>query len=277
MLRRALVVFATCFLVVTGQRAAFTQRGATAASASPPAQKPAQTFTRTSEVGGVLPPSARQYAAIDERQLTRYVQDVVSISRRYRDNGHPQFWGRIIGTEADVENARWIMDKFRQIGLADVRDQSVPLQPQWRPQSWAVTASAGGKTIDVATAQPTYASPGTPTEGLDLEAVYVGMGSDADLALSPDVRGKAAFFYSADPTARTAGSSNDAYRRISDRGAAAVFGIIAIPGNMRVQMYPVNSKVPSFAVGLQDGLAVRDLIARNRSTPVRVRDRIAVP
>jgi hypothetical protein len=209
-------------------------------------------------------------------RLVHYVQEIVGISRRYRDNGHPQFWGRIMGTEADVENAKWLMDKFQQAGLADIRDQPVPLPPQWMPQSWAVTASAGGKTIEVATAQPTYASPGTSTGGLDLEAVYVGTGSEADLALSPDVRGKAAFFYGTDPTARTAGGANGAFKRISDRGAAAVLGIIAIPGNMRVQLYPVNSTAPSFAVGLQDGLAVRDMIARNRSTPVRVRVRLDV-
>lgn len=38
------------------------------------------------------------------------------MSRRYRDSGHPQFWGRIIGTEADAENGRWLLEKFRTIG-----------------------------------------------------------------------------------------------------------------------------------------------------------------
>ena len=47
-------------------------------------------------------------------------------------------------------------------------------------------------------------SVGTPAEGLNLEAVYAGMGSDADLAFSRDVKGKAVFFYSTDLASRHA-------------------------------------------------------------------------
>src|SRR5271157_2710419 len=75
------------------------------------------------------------YASIDGKHLKQYVNDQTAISRRYRDQGH-QFWGRIIGTEADAENARWLLEKFRQTGLSDVHEQSFDLPPQWMPQSW---------------------------------------------------------------------------------------------------------------------------------------------
>jgi hypothetical protein len=51
-----------------------------------------------------LLPSEQKYASIEGDHLKSYVNDQTAISRRYRDAGH-QFWGRIIGTEADAENA----------------------------------------------------------------------------------------------------------------------------------------------------------------------------
>jgi hypothetical protein len=88
------------------------------------------------------------------------------------------------------------------------------------------------------------------------------MGSDADLELSRDVRGKAVFFYSNDTASRHAPISDNAIKRIGQRGAAAIFVILGIPGNERTQFYPVNSPVPTFSLGEKDGLAMRDFIAQ---------------
>ena len=223
-----------------------------------------------------LLPSEQSYAAIDGKHLKQYVEDLTAISRRYRDHGHPQFWGRITGTEADAENAQWLLEKFRKIGLADVHEQTLDLPPQWMPASWTVTASAGGKTIALETAQPTSTSPGTPASGLDVEAVDVALASDSDFA-GRDLRGKAVFFYSADYTSRQAPISDYAIKRINDRGAAAIFVIVGLPGNLRTQFYPVGSTVPTFSLGLQDGDAIRDLIGRSRgSQPPHVKIHLAV-
>src|SRR5262245_17835403 len=67
-----------------------------------------------------LLPSEQAYTAIDGKHLKQYVEDLAAISRRYRDHGHPQYWGRINGTEADAENAQWLLATFRRIGLSDV-------------------------------------------------------------------------------------------------------------------------------------------------------------
>ena len=229
---------------------------------------------RGSEVGWRLAPSEQRYGSIDGAHLKQYVNDLTAIARRYRDNGHPQYWGRIIGTEADTENADWMLDRFRQLGLSDVHEQFFDLPPQWIPQSWSVTAAGNGKTLSVDTAQPTYLAIGTPPEGLDLDAVYAGMASEADLKLSRDVRGKAVFFYSTDTASRHAPISDNAIKRIGDRGAAAIFVIQGIPGNERTQFYPVNSPVPTFSTGLKDGLAVRDLIADAVAAGARVQVKI---
>ena len=88
------------------------------------------------------------------------VRAYTAISRKYRDSGHPQFWGRIIGTSADAENQQWLLKKFTDIGLSDVHLQSFDMVPQWMPQSWEVTATGGGKTLKLETAQPSYGSTG---------------------------------------------------------------------------------------------------------------------
>src|SRR6516225_7401491 len=92
-----------------------------------------------------LLPAEKGYLSIDGRHLKEYVEDQTAISRRYRDHGHPQFWGRITGTEADAENAQWLLDKFRKIGLSDAHQQMFDLPPQWMPESWSVAASAGSR------------------------------------------------------------------------------------------------------------------------------------
>jgi hypothetical protein len=204
------------------------------------------------------------YASIDGAHLKQYVEELAAMSRHYRDSGHPQFWGRIIGTAADAENGRWLAGKFTTIGLSDVREQRFDLPPQWMPQSWSVSASGGGKELPLGSAQPTYRSEATPAAGLSLEAVDVGLATDADLARQ-DLKGKAVFFYSNDYMSRHATASNGAWKRISEKGAAAIFITLMIPGNLRFQFYPVQSPVPTFSLGLEDGLAVRDMIARSSS------------
>ena len=82
------------------------------------------------------------YAAIDGKRLHQYVEDQTAISRRYRDAGHPQFWGRVIGTTADDESQQWWLGKFKQFGLSDVHLQTFDMVPQWMPQSWSVTGTA---------------------------------------------------------------------------------------------------------------------------------------
>jgi hypothetical protein len=230
----------------------------------PPADPPHQ---RSGEVGWRLSTQDQKYAAIDGARLKQYVADQTAISRKYRDQGH-QFWGRIIGTSADAENAQWMLDKFKQFGLTDIHEQMFDLPPQWMPQSWSVSGSRDGKIVNLNTAQPTYQSPGTSAAGLDLEAVYVGQGSDAEFNLAPDVRGKAVFITSFDLLSRHIGTSEGAIKRAADRGAAAIFVTVAIPQtNYKTQFYPVQTNVPTFTLGAMDGIAIRDLIGSSPSGP----------
>ena len=206
-----------------------------------------------------LPASDRAYASIDGKHLHDYVVEQAAISDHYRDEGHPQFWGRIAGTPGDVADSKWLLDKFQRIGLSDTHTQTVDLfLPQWSDPSWDVTATAGGKTIPLTSAQPPYGTTGTDGKELDLEAAYVGLGSDADFA-GRDVHGKAVFFirgtlgYNMGPA--------DVLKRAQDKGAAAIFGSDLRGGNHNTQSYRAYTNVPTFNLGTEDGQTIRDLIA----------------
>jgi len=206
-----------------------------------------------------------RYLSIDGTRLKGYVEELAAMARRYRDHGHPQFWGRIIGTEADAENARWLAAKFTAIGLSDVHAQPFALPPQWMPQSWSVSASANGETRTLTSAQPTYRSDATPSGGLDLEAVDAGFATDSELE-GRDFTGKAVFLYSTDTMSRHATASNGAWKRILEHHPAAMFITLLIPGNLRLQFYPVGGgTVPTFALGQDDGLAMRQMITKARA------------
>ena len=211
-----------------------------------------------------MAPADQIYASIDGRVLKEYVNDQTAISRRYRDNGHPQFWGRIAGTEADEENAQWLLAKFRKAGLC--RCPSTILRPAAAVDAAVVERRGFIRREDsgAQSAQPTYRSPGTPAEGLDLEAVDAGFGTEADL-FERDLRGKAVFFYSTDYFSRHSTINSGAIKRINDKGAAAIFVILAVPGNIRTQFYPGRQHGANVLAGMQDGLAMRDMIGRARN------------
>jgi hypothetical protein len=225
-----------------------------------------------------LPPSAAAYGAIDGKRLKPYVEELAAISRKSRDAGN-QWWGRITGTPAHREAQELVAAKLRGFGL-DVRLEEHALPPSWFPVSWAVNVSQGGKVLALKTAHPVLRSSATPPAGLDLEAVYVGLGTPADFA-GRDVRGKAVFIYSI-PTPSALNHSartNGAMALAEDKGAAAIVIILGIPGNFSTQLWgsggegPNLTKVPWFSVGLEDGTAARELMEQGQ--PVRVRLRLA--
>ena len=50
-----------------------------------------------------LPKGEEAYGSINGRKMHKYVEELAQISLRYRDNGHPKFWGRLIGTPSETE------------------------------------------------------------------------------------------------------------------------------------------------------------------------------
>ena len=205
-----------------------------------------------------VPAGAAKYGAIDGKHLWQYVLEQAEIARHYRDNGHPQFWGRFAGTSGDDADVQWLLNKYRQIGLTDTHAQAVNFfAPQWSAQSWGVTVTATDKTVPIASAQPAYGSPATDGKELDLEVAYVGLGSEADFA-GRNLRGKAVLLVKV-PASYQAGPA-DILKRAEDHGAAAILSTDLRGGNYSAQSYRAYTHVPTFNLGTKDGEAIRAMI-----------------
>jgi hypothetical protein len=209
-----------------------------------------------------LPPGEEAYGAIDGRRLKQYVDEITAISRKSRDDGE-QYWGRISGTKYDHMAEGWVEDKFKALGLQNVHRQYFDLPPQWFPTSWQVNLSVAGRTTTLATAQPAARTIATPMDGLNLDAVWVGLGTEADFA-ARQVAGKAVVIYS-NPTPSVINHSANylgAIARAEAKGAAAVIVVLAIPGNLSSRLNGGAPTIPTFSLGSDDGTAIREAIER---------------
>src|SRR5262245_2711719 len=210
-----------------------------------------------------LPATGKAYGTIDGARLWQDVKQHGDIAERYRQQGHPQFWGIIAGTSGDADEAQWLLGRYKQIGLTETHIQTVAFfHPQWAPASWEVVATGNGQSTALTSAQPAYATTSTNGKSLDVPVVYAGLGSEADLA-GRDVRGKAILFF------REGASSSTwpvaVLQRVQSAGAAAIFMSDFRGGNLNTQSYRANSNVPTFNLGTEDGLMLRDLIGKARA------------
>jgi hypothetical protein len=219
-----------------------------------------------------LPRGKEKYGSIDGKKIHKYVEELAEISRRYRDAGHPKYWGRIRGTSADRETAEWLAAKFRGLRLTDVRLQPFDLRPQWMPESWDVVLTGAKKTINLTSAQPGYGATALPPGGVDLDVVYVGLGTDADF-LGRDVKGKAVLI------SHMWGLEDEvglyAAWRADKAGAAVILAASMMPGNMRYQHYGYITKAPIFVIGNEDGVAARELIETAKDGAVKAKVTLA--
>ncbi len=249
----SVAIAALCLIAISAHAQDEKPRSTIAQSLTPPALS--QQRVDQGLIEFPLPKGEEKYRSIDGHKIHRYVEELAQISLRYRDGGHPKYWGRIIGSESDRETENWLADKMRKAGLSDVRIQHLPLPPQWTPQNWDVALTANGQTIHLNSAQPDYDDNPLPSGGIDVDAVYAGLGTEADFA-GKDVRGRAVFVYS-----QLGAPDEGAVKRAADKGAAAVFEISMLPGNMRYQAYPSGTKAPAFTVGNDDGAAAERMLA----------------
>jgi hypothetical protein len=138
-----------------------------------------------------------------------------------------------------------------------------------------VNAAGGGKTVSLKTAFPLYHSVGTKG-GVDLEPVWVGIGTDADFK-DRDVRGKAVIAYGfpnpggREDTALTWG----VVKRAQDAGAGALFIVLGFPGNVMNEPTAGGTTdpatMPIFMLGNQDGTVIRQMIEQEQSPKLRFR------
>ncbi len=204
-----------------------------------------------------------KYARLNGDRMKEHVRALTAMSRKYRDAGL-KFWGRMPGTQADADAEQYVAAKFREYGLQHVQLQPVSLSPQWEATDWSFTAAGSGSTLAPATIWPAEGSVPTPAEGMNLEIVWAGLGTELDFA-GRDVKGKLVFLHS-DPRPNAFQGTvrwNGGIERALKYGAAAVLVNVAIPGNVRNSFAPAKG-IPTFSIGTTDAEALKALMARGR-------------
>jgi len=213
-----------------------------------------------------LPVGQEKYGRIDGNHLKTYVNEITAVSRRSRDDGE-LLWGRIAGTKYDDMVEGLVEAKFKQFGLVNVRRQYFELGPQWFPTKWAFQATGAGQTLTFKTIQAGRNARPTPPGGLDLEAVWVGAGNEADFT-GRDVKGKLAVLQSF-PMPSVVGHQsgyNGGLARAAAKGAAAVLINVAIPGNLLTAVSAPGG-LTTFSFGTEDMAAFQRLL---EGGPVKV-------
>ncbi|MBI4473802.1 MAG: M28 family peptidase [Acidobacteria bacterium] len=219
-----------------------------------------------------LPPEDAAYGKLDARRTKDRIRSIAAISLKSKADGN-QYWGRITGTPYDKQTTDWVAEQLRQIGVEQVRIQEFPLPTQWYPASWQVTLTGGGKTVPLGTAYPWWGS--ETANNIELEPVWVGLGTEADFQ-GRNVNGKAVLVHSilSPGGLNNSASWSGAIDRAREKGAAAVFMVLGIPGNY--QAHPTGKEPPpwkglTFSLGMGDGSAVREMIEKNQAPKIRIR------
>jgi hypothetical protein len=223
-----------------------------------------------------LPEAERAYARINGANMKALVNEIVAISRKSRDDGN-KYWGRIAGTMYEAMTADLLEAKFRKLGMVDINRPEFTLPPQWFPTSWDVTASGGGQTLIFSSLLPALGSAPTPPNGLDVDAVWVGLGTAADFA-GRDVRGKAVVIHTMLSPGQMGQSAlfESSFKRANQAGAAAILAVWGYYDNMAAWQgldggFSSPGFPPGFFLGFEDGRKLRNLIGAG---PVKLKLRL---
>lgn len=226
-----------------------------------------------------LAPENSKYAAISAAALKRDTYTISGFSRAYRDSGHPQFWGRLVGTSGHDAMSSWLDGEFRKLGLK-MSSVRLDVAPQIFPEHWTVAVTSSRGPLALTSASPPFRSttfPSASTQDVkmsDLAVEYVGLGTAADFR-GRDVRGKAVMIYSQPMPSLYTGSADryGAVVRATSAGAAAVLVAVALPGNVTGRglwgqiadsvgqgKEHTGSLAPLFGVGLNEFESLRGLV-----------------
>jgi hypothetical protein len=180
-----------------------------------------------------------------------------------------KLWGRRAATPAFQHTLEWTVSELKAAGLEDARVETYAVPgTMWVPQSWRLQLlgdPAFGAGTEEVTLQSAFPQPGgatIPGGSLTAPVVYVGHGTDADLA-GRDVRGKIAVVrVRPEPSLFGAGEQGVA-AKLAEKGAVGVINAIEGPGNAQyVDPRFACGKSPCFMIGGQDAWFLQQVIGK---------------
>jgi hypothetical protein len=184
---------AVCLLTGLAQISSVAQQRTPERQQGPPVKRH-QNDIESSYLRFPIPPGEEAYKAINGERLKTFVNEFTEFSRKSRADGE-YYWGRIAGSKYTEMAEKYVEQRFKEFGLKDIRMQPFDLPPQWIPRSCDLKATGSGKTLTFSTAYPSGRTTETPASGMNLDAVWVGIGTELDFA-GRDVKGKLAVIHS---------------------------------------------------------------------------------
>jgi len=225
----------------------------------PPLSDPRKPVLKYDDVFAPLPTHFAHRTKADElldgAALKRDHRAVVDFSLESLAAGD-KVWGRRAGTPAFMHTLDWTASAMKAAGLKDAHVETYPVQgTMWVPETWSVqligdaTFGAGTQDVTLQSAFPQQGGTSTPAGGITAPIVYVGHGTDADLA-GRDVKGKIAILrVRPEPSLFGAGEQGVA-RHLAELGAVGVINAIEGPGNAQyIDTRFAAGATPAFIIG----------------------------
>jgi hypothetical protein len=192
-------------------------------------------------------------------------------------------WGRRAATPAFMHTLEWTVSEMKAAGLEDARVETFAVPAaMWVPQTWQLQIvgdpafGAGTQTVTLQSAFPQPGGASIPGGMLTAPVVYVGHGTDADLA-GRDLTGRIAVVrVRPEPSLFGAGEQGVAARLV-EKGAAGVINAIEGPGNAQyIDPRFACGKAPCFMIGGQDAWFLQTVIGKAANAAVLDRLKIAM-
>jgi len=192
-------------------------------------------------------------------------------------------WGRRAATPAFQHTIEWTVSELKAAGLKDAKVETYAVPgTMWVPQTWQLQVigdpafGAGTQTVTLQSAFPQPGGASIPGGTMTAPVVYVGHGTDADLA-GRDLKGKIAIVrVRPEPSLFGAGEQGVAARLV-EKGAAGVINAIEGPGNPQyIDPRFACGKSPCFMIGGQDAWFLQTVIGKAANAGVLDRLKVAM-
>ena len=239
----------------------------------PPASDPRQPVMKYGDGFAPLPVAfshrpGRADDLLDGAALKRDQRRIVDFSLESLAAGD-KVWGRRAATPAFMHTIEWTVNAFKSAGLESAAVESYPVSgSMWAPQSWRVQLGgdaafgAGSETVTLQSAFPQPGGTTIPGGSITAPVVFVGHGTDADLA-GRDVAGRIAVVHVRPEPSLFGSAEQGVAAKLAEKGAVGVINAIEGPGNAQyIDPRFACGKAPCFIIGGQDAWFLQQVIGK---------------
>lgn len=253
----------------------------------PPVSDPRRPIMRHDDVFAPLPVAfahraGRHDELLDGAALKADHRKIIGFSLESLGAGD-KVWGRRAATPAFMHTLEWTVHEFEAAGLkeATVETFVVPA-PTWVPRSWQVqivgdpSFGAGTQSVTLQSAFPQPGGATTPGGGVSAPVIFVGHGTDADLA-GRDLKDKVAVVHVRPEPSLFGSAEQGVAAKLVQKGAVGVINAVEGPGN--AQYFDARfacGKAPCFMVGGQDGWFLQQVIGKAANAGVLDKLRVSM-